>query len=160
MRTATEWFQLYGVSHRNPVNKAIHWVCIPVIVLSTLGLFQAIPHPFGATGAHWGMVVAAASLVFYARLSWTVAVGMAGVAGTCLAINAAIASAGLPILGVSLTTFVVAWVAQFVGHRIEGEKPSFFQDLQFLMIGPAWLLQFVYRQVGIPVETWRIAARA
>jgi len=45
--------------------------------------------------------------------------------------------------------FLVAWVGQFYGHRIEGKKPSFLKDLQFLMIGPAWLLHFIYRKAGI-----------
>lgn len=150
MRSADEWFALYGESHRNPVNKAIHWVCIPLIVLSTLGLLQAIPVPSPAPGVHTGTVVAALALVFYASLSASIAVGMALFAIACLAVNAAIAQA-VPIGPVSAGVFFVAWVAQFVGHKIEGKKPSFFQDLQFLLVGPAWLLQFVYRKVGIPV---------
>ena len=47
MKTATHWFELYGVSHKNKINKLIHWVCIPIILLCTLGLMQSIPHPFG-----------------------------------------------------------------------------------------------------------------
>jgi uncharacterized membrane protein YGL010W len=157
MRTATEWFEIYGTSHKNPVNKTIHWVAIPLIVLSTLGLFQAIPHPLDIPGVHVGTLVVLASMVFYMSLSWTVALGMLGVAGTCLTINAGIAHAGLPIGWVSLGIFATAWVAQFIGHKIEGKKPSFFEDLQFLLIGPAWLLQFIYKKVGIPVETWRVS---
>ena len=45
--------------------------------------------------------------------------------------------------------FVVGWIIQFVGHKIEGQKPSFFEDLQFLLIGPLWLLSDVYRRLGI-----------
>ena len=41
--------------------------------------------------------------------------------------------------------FVLAWIGQFIGHLIEGKRPSFFKDLQFLLIGPAWLMAFVYR---------------
>jgi uncharacterized membrane protein YGL010W len=52
---------------------------------------------------------------------------------------------------VAIVVFVVAWVGQFVGHRIEGRKPSFLEDLQFLLVGPAWLLHFVYRGIGVPV---------
>ncbi|MFT7518850.1 MAG: YGL010W-like membrane protein [Kiritimatiellia bacterium] len=156
MRSATEWFEIYGTSHKNPVNKAIHWVCIPVIMLSTLGLFQAIPTPIEHLPMlHWGTLVVAASLVFYARLSWTIALGMALVAASCLAINELIVQAGLPVLWVSVGLFGAAWLVQFIGHKIEGKKPSFFQDLQFLLVGPAWLLQFVYQRVGVPVETWR-----
>jgi uncharacterized membrane protein YGL010W len=159
MRTAEQWFELYGESHQNATNKLIHWVCIPVILLSTLGLIQAIPFPVDLGPClHWGTVVAVLGLVFYARLSLTIFVGMLGVSGAALAINAGIVATGLPLWAVSAGLFVVAWVAQFVGHKIEGKKPSFFQDLQFLLVGPAWLLQFVYKKVGIPVTTGRRAA--
>jgi uncharacterized membrane protein YGL010W len=50
---------------------------------------------------------------------------------------------------VCLALFIVAWIFQFIGHKIEGKKPSFFKDLQFLLIGPAWLLSFIYQKVGI-----------
>lgn len=159
MRSATEWFDIYAQSHQNPTNKAIHWVCIPAIMLSTLGLFQAIPLPFNTPpGIHVGTLVVALAMVFYASLSWSIAAGMFVVALICLAINAGIAAAGLPILWVSVGIFAVAWLVQFVGHKIEGKKPSFFQDIQFLLVGPAWLLQFIYKRVGIPVETHRAAA--
>jgi uncharacterized membrane protein YGL010W len=46
--------------------------------------------------------------------------------------------------------FVFAWVFQFAGHEVEGKKPSFFKDLQFLLIGPAWLMHFLFRRLGIP----------
>ena len=63
---------------------------------------------------------------------------------------AAFESTGLmPIWGMSLILFVVMWVLQFIGHHIEGKKPSFFKDLQFLLIGPAWLMGFIYHSLGI-----------
>ncbi|MEZ4321497.1 MAG: Mpo1-like protein [Myxococcota bacterium] len=152
MRTATEWFEHYGQSHTNPINKAIHWVCIPLIVVSTLGLLHSVPHPFPHPAMSWATLTVLASLGFYLRLSPTIFAGMAVVSSVSLGIVMAIANAGLPLATISAAVFFVAWLAQFVGHRIEGEKPSFFEDLQFLLVGPAWLLQFVYRKVGIPVD--------
>ncbi len=73
-------------------------------------------------------------------------------------VNAALMIAGiywiqqhvsLPLWLVSLAVFAGAWVGQFVGHKIEGKKPSFLKDVQFLLIGPAWLLSFVYKKLGI-----------
>lgn len=155
MATATEWFERYGESHQNPTNKLIHWVCIPVILTTTLGLAQSIPFPVAVSPwLDWGAVLAALATLFYLRLSWTLGVGMALVAAAALGINHAIVAAGLPLVWVSVGVFFVAWVLQFIGHKVEGKKPSFFQDVQFLLIGPAWLLQFVYTKVGIPVETW------
>lgn len=160
MKTATEWFESYAESHQNPLNKAIHWLCIPVIMVATLGLLQSIPHPFGALPLlHWGTVVVALALVFYVRLSWTLGLGMALVSAASLGLNAAIVASGLPLLWVSAGAFFIAWVLQFVGHKVEGKKPSFFQDLQFLLIGPAWLLQFIYQRLGLPVEPARASAR-
>ena len=48
-----------------------------------------------------------------------------------------------------ITVFILAWIGQFIGHKIEGKKPSFFEDIQFLLIGPAWLLSFIYKKLGI-----------
>jgi len=159
MRTATQWFDLYGESHQNSTNKLIHWICIPLILMASLGLVQAIPHPFGdVPGLHWATIGWGICLLFYASLSWTVFAGMLVWGAAFIALNTLIAASGLSLAGVSAGIFFAAWVAQFYGHKVEGKKPSFFQDIQFLLVGPAWLLQFVYRRVGIPVETRRAAA--
>lgn len=149
MRSAEVWFELYGQSHTHPINKAIHWVCIPLITGTTLGLLQAIPLGTGPI-LHLGTAAALLALGFYVRLSPTLAAGMAVVASCCLAINAALASAGI-LLGTSVAVFALAWVAQFIGHTIEGQKPSFVTDLQFLLIGPAWLMGALYRRAGVQI---------
>jgi uncharacterized membrane protein YGL010W len=151
MRTAAEWFELYGESHRNPVNRVIHKVCVPIIAVSTLGLLQAIPSPFGAL-VHFGTIGGALAMLFYATLTPRLAVGMAALIVGALAINGAIAGAGLPIGIVSAVVWGIAWVAQFVGHHIEGKKPSFLQDAQFLLVGPAWVLEGVFVRLGLPAS--------
>jgi uncharacterized membrane protein YGL010W len=156
MKSAEEWFDEYAESHQNPVNKAIHWVCIPLIMLSTLGLLASIPHPFSPVFesrlAHWGTVVVLLAVLFYLRLSLTLAAGMALISIFMLVVNGAMAASGISLLWVSVAIFFAAWVVQLVGHKIEGKKPSFFKDLQFLLIGPAWLLHFVFAAVGIPLH--------
>lgn len=160
MRSASDWFDAYAESHRHPTNKAIHWVCIPVILVTTLGLLQCIPAPFGdAPWAHWGSVVTLLAVGFYLRLSISLALGMACVSLVALGVNALIVHAGLPLLPLSVGVFGIAWLLQFIGHRIEGKKPSFLQDLQFLLIGPAWLLHFVYQRAGIPMASVERASR-
>lgn len=149
MKTAHEWFALYGESHRHPTNKRIHWVCVPLILCTSLGMIQAIPHSFPAP-LHWGWLAALGMLVFYGTLSRTLLLGMLVVLAACLAVNHALAAVA-PLFWVSAAVWVAAWLAQFVGHEIEGKKPSFFQDLQYLLVGPAWLLHFVYRRVGVPI---------
>jgi uncharacterized membrane protein YGL010W len=55
----------------------------------------------------------------------------------------------IDLWAISLIIFALAWIFQFVGHKIEGKKPSFFKDVQFLLIGPAWLMHFVYKKLNI-----------
>ena len=139
MRKVDELFERYGESHRNPVNEAIHWVCVPLITWSVLAaLWAASP-----MAAYAGIALA---IAFYAWLSVQIAVGM-------LAIFALMV-VPLPLLGtdaltVAAVVFVGAWIGQVVGHAIEGKKPSFFEDVKFLLVGPAWLLHLVYRRAGI-----------
>ena len=144
----------YGESHRNETNKAVHWVCVPLIVWSLMALLWSIPVPgFMGTlpGLNWLTIVLVLALVYYILLSPTLALGVAVFAAVCIWIIAGLATAGLPVVSIAVAVFVLAWAGQFWGHKVEGKKPSFLKDIQFLLIGPAWLLSFIYRRVGIPV---------
>jgi len=149
MRSAQQWLDAYGESHQNPTNKLIHWVCIPWIVISIFGLLAALPSPFEVSWMHWGTVLAAAGVGYYAMISIPLAVGMAVVSTLMLVVVGGLARLPAPLWLSSAVIFVLAWIVQFIGHKIEGKKPSFFEDLQFLMIGPMWLLAAIYRRIGI-----------
>ncbi len=152
MRTIHKLLDTYGESHQNGTNKLIHWVCVPAIMFSLLGLLALIPFPLDYTGmfANWAAVFLAAALLYYLRLSVLMFVGFIGIGAAMLwGIHAVKETAGAHAAWVFPAVFVVAWIGQFIGHKIEGKKPSFFQDLQFLLIGPAWLLHFIYDKLGI-----------
>jgi uncharacterized membrane protein YGL010W len=129
----------YEESHRNPRNERIHFVAIPLIMLSLLGLLSAI-HPWVA------FAFVLASMVYYARLSTVFLVAMAALSVLGLALVHAM---GERVLTISIALFVGAWIAQFVGHRIEGKKPSFFEDLQYLWVGPIFVLSKLFLKLGI-----------
>lgn len=165
MRTMQQWLDEYAESHRHPTNKTIHWVCVPAILFSVLGLLWLVPVPQSAAvlgpWANWATLLMVLAVVWYVVLSPALAVGMAIVAGAMLALVHQI-EPGLPFPPWALYTgiFVVAWIGQFIGHEVEGRKPSFFKDVQFLLIGPAWLLADLYRHLGIdpaPSDTGRPA---
>ena len=146
----------YGESHQNGTNKLIHWICVPSIMFSLFGLLYAIPFPAEPKTFYlnWGAVAMALAWVYYLRLSISmflgfVLVGLGILYGNQLIHEAVGGSNGYHAL-VSVGIFAVAWIGQFIGHGIEGKKPSFLDDLQFLLIGPAWLLHFIYKKVGIP----------
>jgi uncharacterized membrane protein YGL010W len=153
-KTADQWFAEYGESHQDDTNELIHWICVPVIFFSVMGLIWSIPVPAAVAGAlpwfNWSHPVMLAALVFYFRLSVMLAFGLLGFMSACyFLIEWQAILAWRPVWQVSLALFVVAWIGQFIGHKIEGKKPSFFKDVVFLLIGPAWLLHFVYKKAGI-----------
>lgn len=157
MSTIQPLFDEYSASHQDKTNKMIHWICVPAIMISLMGLLWSIPTPsifqqfhIGSVTFNWAMVFIIFALFYYVRLSIPLAIGMLFVVSVFLYINFLLSkSALLPLWAISLIIFAVAWVGQFWGHKIEGKKPSFLKDLQFLLIGPVWLLHFVYRKVGI-----------
>ncbi|SDS58815.1 Uncharacterized membrane protein YGL010W [Halopseudomonas litoralis] len=137
MKPVDQWFDEYGESHRNPVNKLLHWICVPLITFSVLGVFWAI-HPVVA------FVVVGLALGFYLMLSWRLASVMLLQSLIMLWILSIMPQVFWPCVAI----FVLAWIGQFIGHYVEGKKPSFFQDVQFLLIGPVWLMGFVFHRLG------------
>ena len=139
MRTVDILFERYGEFHRNAANKAIHWICVPLITWSVLAALWA----WYPVAAYAGIGLA---MVFYAWLSPSLALGMLAVFALMVY---PLTLLGTRAFTVAAVVFVLAWIGQFIGHMIEGRKPSFFDDVKFLLIGPAWLLGFVYRRVGL-----------
>jgi uncharacterized membrane protein YGL010W len=130
----------YGESHKNKTNILIHVIAVPAIYFVTLALIWSIPTPdfldyFDVTWAH---VLVIPILYYYFRLS-----GPIGAAMTLLSITSffgikLLASLNISVWQFSIILFLLMWILQFIGHDIEGKKPSFLKDLQFLLIGPAW----------------------
>lgn len=130
----------YGESHRNPTNEAIHMIAIPAIMLSIVGLLFAL-HPWVA------YAFVAASLVYYATLR-SPAFLVTMLAGTVLLL-ATVHAMGPLVLPLSAAIFVVSWIFQFIGHKIEGRKPSFFEDIQYLWVGPLFVLSRLFAHFGV-----------
>ena len=143
----------YGDSHQNAANKFIHWVCVPVIVWTVVALLWAIPFPFdmgsGIVPLNWAVVALILAQIYYFRLSRRLGLGLLVYNLLMLWITAWIEEVSpWPLWQVAVAIFILAWVGQFIGHIFEGKRPSFFKDLQFLLIGPAWLMSFIYRKLG------------
>ncbi len=159
MKSVDQWLAEYGESHQNPSNKMLHWICVPVIVISLVGLLASLPVPnafrdlstrVGWPVVNWGTVLILLGVVYYFLMSRSLAIGM--LLFSALVIAAIVWLDQLPVsLWITcIALFIVAWIGQFIGHHFEGKRPSFFKDIQFLMIGPLWLLSFIYRRLGIP----------
>lgn len=144
----------YGKSHQNKTNKLIHWIMVPAIFFSIVGLVMSIPFPVEKTMfLNWASFALVLALLYYFSLSKPLFLGFCLWALFCLFGNyqiwQAVDFSNKQLAIVSFIIFFVAWVFQFVGHKIEGAKPSFLDDIKFLLVGPAWLMHFIYKQLGI-----------
>jgi len=153
MRGIQEYFDEYSADHRDHTNELIHWICVPVIFFCVVGFLTSIPSPpIPYVGHHFW--VGSAFLVvmfFYGSRSLTLMIGMGLWCSFCLFCATLIERhAPWPLWAICAVLFILAWIGQFIGHRIEGKKPSFLKDLQFLLIGPAWLMSKIYKRLGIP----------
>ena len=146
-RDIHQWISDYGVSHQNPMNKKIHWICVPLIMFTLLGLLSLVKI-YNVNLTHLIIIFA---LFFYLRLSISISIGMFIISAIQLGMIFYMETLflDLHLLYIYLLIFIIAWVGQFIGHKIEGQKPSFFEDIQFLLIGPAWIISFIYKKMGI-----------
>lgn len=155
MKSIEQWLSEYGESHQNATNKLIHWFCVPTIYFTIIGLLYSIPVEFGSIASikiNIGSIVAVLVFIYYSLLSVKVALGMLLFTIGCLGLSEFIFQSTGGSLGLAITCiilFVLSWILQFYGHHVEGKKPSFIKDLQYLMIGPAWVISFFYKKLGV-----------
>lgn len=147
MKTLQQWYDAYGESHQNKTNKTIHYICVPLIYFSIIGMLMAIPNAFLVKLFHtndicisnWANPLLILLFIFYFRLDKGTALRIVILSVFSVMMNAFL-STTIPLFYLNLGLFALAWIGQFYGHHLEGKKPSFFKDLQFLLIGPAWVM--------------------
>jgi len=154
MRTIDSWLAEYGESHQNHTNKVLHWICVPLIMLALVALLASIPRPPGFALSpliHWGTVLLVIALAYYTWLAPRLTPGMLVVSILLIFATWGLQQLPWPLAITSGCIFVAAWIGQFVGHQFEGKRPAFLRDMQFLLIGPLWLLAWVYRRLGLRI---------
>ena len=155
MKKINSLLDQYGESHKNGTNKLIHWICVPAIFISIVGLVSIIPFPweiniYEGINLSWALFALVLVLLYYVSLSVSLSLGMLLFSIGCIFLCSKI-NVSMYALWIYIGIFAFSWVFQFIGHNIEGKKPSFLQDIQFLLIGPAWLMHFILKKLNIPV---------
>ena len=155
MKKINSLLNQYGESHKNGTNKLIHWICVPAIFFSIVGLVSIIPFPweiniYEGINLSWALIALILVLLYYVSLSVSLSLGMLLFSIGCIFLCSKI-NVSMYALWIYIGIFAFSWVFQFIGHNIEGKKPSFLQDIQFLLIGPAWLMHFILKKLNIPV---------
>lgn len=133
----------YSESHQNPLNQKIHKICVPLIEWSLLGVLCSIPTPSFLGQVNWAHLFVISALAYYATFkNFKVMISsllLMAPFWIYLSFNPPY------LLETSIVVFVLAWIGQFYGHKVEGKKPSFFTDIFFLLIGPLWVAEAFLR---------------
>lgn len=137
MKTLEQWYSEYSESHQNPLNRKIHKICVPAIFFSIVAMLIQIPVNLGPL--RLGEIVIAIALGWYMTLGKKAFLMMVGQVIACYILLYFLGHIAHPVWPLLVAIFVIAWIGQFYGHKVEGKKPSFFKDLQFLLIGPLWV---------------------
>lgn len=140
MRTYQEWMDAYGVDHQHPTNKLIHKICVPSIMFSIIGILWALPRiEVMGMMLNWAYLLVIGAMLFYISLKNTKMILMMVLQTGIMCLICEWLYQKQVLMSVSIGVFVIAWIGQFIGHKIEGRKPSFLQDLSFLLVGPLWV---------------------
>jgi uncharacterized membrane protein YGL010W len=155
MQSLDSLLQEYGDSHKTLTNKIIHWICVPVIVWTVVAFLWIIPFPSAwniqDVPLNWAVVGLVLAQIYYFSLSLKLGIGLLLYNLFMLWITALTElNAATPLWQIAVVLFIVAWIGQFIGHLVERKRPSFFKDVQFLLVGPAWLMAALYRAMGLP----------
>ncbi|MFK2893231.1 DUF962 domain-containing protein [Dyella flagellata] len=148
----SEWLASYSQDHQHPINRVLHWICVPLIVWSALALLWTAPVPVSLLrpGA-WAVFAIVLAFAWYwkrsHRLGAALLIALAILALICAWLWEPLGPMRMRWLAAGV--FAVAWVGQFVGHLFEGRRPSFFTDLAYLLVGPAWLMDKLLNRIGL-----------
>ena len=154
----TAWLDEYSLSHQNPINILIHKICVPTITFTLFAMLWCLPivpkHirntiSIGQVGLVNPSLILAPILAFYWNLSPPLAIAMTIIFFFVITSLVVMEKTHVRIFRLALIIFILAWIGQFIGHEIEGKKPAFFKDLQFLLIGPLWTLVHAFKYFGI-----------
>ena len=139
MKNLDQLLENYSRCHKHPVNELIHLIAVPLIMFSILGLLFSV-------NTFLALVISFLCLFFYLQLSLFVFLLM--LVWTILNFII-IYFLKLHILKISFALFCFGWVFQFVGHFIEGKKPSFFEDIKYFLVGPLFVLDCIFLKLRI-----------
>lgn len=152
-------FANYATYHQHPTNRLLHWIFIPLLLFSIIGLATAIPFPHLAflgkynMFINWFSFLLAGSIYYYLRLSpllsYLMLFTLAILFFFIVQLEYVEQGGGPALWEVSLSLFVISWAGKFIGYKIEGKMPSFSDSLIFLWIGPIWLIHKILKRFNI-----------
>jgi uncharacterized membrane protein YGL010W len=150
MRPVEDHLARYAAYHRDRRNIATHFAGIPMIVLALVIAAASVAIPVGSMEVTLAAILSIAACAYWLRLDVVFGVALAvALFGACAVASEALARLGTPgALLAALALFVAGWALQLLGHRYEGVKPAFFDDVRQLLAGPLFVCAGLFFLLG------------
>jgi len=154
MSESDNWLLRYEQNHSDLNNPWVYWAAVPMVVAGTVGLLWSLPVPAEfheiSPLLNWGSAFLMAATIYYFIISLSIAIGMLPFLLGLAALQVWLTDSVYPALAISTGLAVAGTVGLAMGRRGAGGVRAVIEDLQLMMIGPAWLLSVIYRRFGIP----------
>lgn len=154
MSEADNWLERYETNHRDLTWPWIYWAAVPMFVVGTVGLLWSVPTPAEfyeiSPLLNWGTAFLMVTAIYYFIISLSLAIGLLPFLLGIAFIHMWLPQSDYSAIRVSIGLLLAGGIGLWLGHRNERGLGAFYEDLQTVMIGPAWILSVMYRRVGIP----------
>ncbi|HNP37502.1 MAG TPA: DUF962 domain-containing protein [Woeseiaceae bacterium] len=148
------WLKRYRDNHQDLRLPLLFWTAVPMVIFGTVGLLWNLPVPEEfyeiSPLLNWGSTFLMAAAVYYFILSLPLAIGLLPFTLGIGFLELTLQYSGYPASRVSIALLIAGIIGLWLGHGSNRRLWAMTEDLQTIMIGPAWLLSVVYRRLGIP----------
>lgn len=155
MSEADSWLTDYGESHADVAYPGIYWLSVPLMLLATVGILWSLPVPgeFARISPvlNWGTVFLMAAVVYYFIISVPLAIGMLPFVAGIAAVQLWLVDSSLSLVRTSAVLFAASVAGLYIGQFRHGGIRAVINDIQLMIIAPAWLLANLYKRLGIPI---------
>lgn len=153
MNESDDWLARYEQTHLNLLRPIVYWAGVSMVVVGTTGLLWTLPIPNEfhdiSPLLSWGSAFLMVTAIYYFIISLSLAIGLLPFLLGLASVQVWLANSPYPADAVS-TGLLLAGIVGLALGRAESAR-AVLQDLQLMMIGPAWLLSVIYKRFDIPV---------
>ena len=154
MSETESWLERYEVNHRDLTWPWIYWAAVPMVVVGTVGALWSLPVPQEfydiSPLLNWGSAFLMVTTVYYFIISVSIAIGLLPFVMSIAFVHMWLPGSGFSAVRVSLGLLLAGIIGLWLGHRNKRGFGALIEDVQTIMIGPAWLLSVLYKRLGIP----------
>ncbi len=151
---AESWLERYEQNHKNLTWPYVYWAAVPMVVIGATGVLWNLPIPAEfheiSPLLNWGSAFLMATAVYYFIISLSLAIGLLPFIVGVGAIQGWLVASDYSATRVTAGLLIAGILGLAMGHRNKRMLLATLEDLQTIMIGPAWLLSVIYRRAGIP----------